>query len=99
MEKLPATYSKYGYEYTQVRRDDSIAVYSFRDEDSKRDLGFEVFRIKHQKETVMPGGGVIPEKEAVPSASLWGQYGYTVRTMDQAEDKIKILKTVRKNKD
>lgn len=91
MQILPTSFSKSGYDYEQVWRQGDIAIYACKDEESDRLLCYDVFEIKKQKETVMPGGSVIPAKEVVPSPSLWGVAGFSCSSMRAAQERVDFL--------
>lgn len=97
MEPLPLAYSKNSYNFVQVFREDDIAIYEQIEPENNRLIGYEVFRVKKQKESTMPNGLVIKAKETPPSASEWGQYGFTVYTLDQAMAKVEVLKSKKKS--
>lgn len=82
MKTLPTEFSKDGFNYAQVQRTDSTAIYS----QSKhgRILGYEVVKIRRLPPKTLPSGTVLPEREGYPSSESWGADGFTCMTLADA---------------
>lgn len=91
MEPISTTYRKNNYEFKQVNRTGDVAIYEQREPSNNRLLGYEVFIIQHQKESILPNGLKVQAKEVTPSASSWGNLGYTVANLEQAYVKRDVL--------
>lgn len=89
MEALQAEYRKNGYNYSQVYRDDMVAIYEQRDKD--RLIAYEVCEII-TAEAGEVFGKMIGEREKLPSTEQWGKKAFTVRTLEQAHKKADEMK-------
>lgn len=86
MRPLPTTYSKSGYDYTLLDRVADVAMFS--QALAGRVIAYEVVVVQYHKATVIMGKPV-PEREGVPSAEQWGSAGWTLRTPEEARDKMR----------
>lgn len=97
MVKLKETYNKNGFIHNLVWRDEKYAITKLLDEDSKKFVCFEVFRIKIRESGPKNSMAEYP-RESTPSNESWGKLGFSVYTMQDAFDKIAIMKNKTKNK-
>lgn len=96
MVLLKAETTKPGYNLKQKWRDGHYAVYELTDNETGKFVCLEVFKIKI-RETGPPQSKSEYPRESIPHDEAWGRDGYTVYTMEQAQEKINIMKQ-RKNK-
>jgi hypothetical protein len=93
MKKLPDTFEKNGLNYKMVERNDKAVIYQqFNAENLP--IGYEVFRVKIQKETDMVLNGVsvhLEEKEALPSNESFGLWAWGYDTLPMAIAKFMEL--------
>ena len=91
MKQLETTFKKNSFIHNIVWRDADYAITKLTDPDTGRFVCFEAFKIRKKPESKL-GGRVLPASEITPSNEQWGKYGYTVYTLEQAHNKINILK-------
>lgn len=86
---LEKEYIKYGYKFTQVKREGLVAIYKQEDDESGSFIGYEVFEII-EKEAGFAGPKKYPQpaKELVPNTELWGSRAFSCWTLEQAEEKF-----------
>jgi hypothetical protein len=72
--KLPKIFCKHGNEYRQIDRRGMVAIYGLYRGGVLRD--YDVVIIQNRAACFL-GGRFIPAKEAYPSASQWGIFGWT----------------------
>jgi hypothetical protein len=65
-----------GHVLTQVLREKSIAIYA-RSRPNREPHELELVVIRVKPESRLPNGTVVPEREAYPSNSEWGQFGWS----------------------
>lgn len=89
MEPIPDYYTKDGFDHQLVSRHGNFAIYQ---KEKPEIVGFEVIRIKYQKENYNPSIGVTySEKETIPPTSEWGMNGWSYTTEDRAREKVTAL--------
>jgi len=92
MKILPQQFKKTGFQFTQVKRDGLIALFSKRKPQHSKD-NFEVVMIQQHGEYFI-GGVTIPAREALPSSNSWGRDGFTYTTLDAAQKKFDQLMAI-----
>lgn len=97
MELLPIEYKKYGYTHKQITREGDVAIYSQASEGSIEPIAYIVFIVQKQAASNIYGRDY-PPKEIVPGNSLWGNYGYTCRTIERANVRMEEFKIRIKNR-
>jgi len=90
MKTIPQTFTTPGYQHQLVRRSDDIAIYSQLHKETGNIIAYEIMVVrKAQKAGVTHFGGVVSiGDENLPTARTWGQDGWTVRTLADAERKF-----------
>jgi len=91
MVKLKNEYRKNGYDHTILWRDDEYAISKLCDDETGKQVCLEVFKIIIKK-TPPPKSTSEYPREATPRDEEWGKYGYTVYTMEQAHEKIDMMR-------
>ena len=91
--KLPENFTYRNFRYTQIERENNIALFSVENDvpiESKDYFFFyEVIRIKKQQahSTVIQGNEVFyPAKEIYPGDKDWGLSGWTFRDFSEARE-------------
>jgi hypothetical protein len=79
---------KNGFEYVQVKRGRSWAIYEQKREG--RVIAYEVFRIKTRKAGKVFGKWQ-PEREALPGKEEFGKTAWTVSTLTKAFRYVKFI--------
>src|SRR5262245_36962062 len=72
------------FTYTQLHREGMIALYAQQHKGGGSPR-FEVVILRHMPASTLPSGATLPEREAYPRSSQWGQYGWTFHTREEAE--------------
>lgn len=82
-KQIEQTFSRKGYQYSQIERVDNVCIYSYTAEGTDRHAGYEVVRLY-----VDPSG-----KEYFPGSTLWGIKGWTFMPsqLDTAKAKFKTV--------
>jgi hypothetical protein len=91
MKTLERVYNKNGYEHHLVWRDEDYAITEIKDPETSRVVCYECFKIKFRKEHSIKGK-LMPASETCPGNEEWGTHGYSVYNLQQAIDKINLLK-------
>jgi hypothetical protein len=84
MLMLPYAFDDATFRYVQVSRVGMLAIYRQTHKAGLVDR-YEVVKIRIRPAHTWPDGHTTPEHEAYPGASSWGQLGWTVRTLPEAE--------------
>ena len=88
-------FRKYGDDFKQEFRDGEYAIYS-RTSEGREKPSYEVIILRPQKETVS-FGRVFPAKEAYPTSSQWGTFGWTIPdSMEAAMSRLRAEQHKRK---
>lgn len=91
MVKLKEIYNKNGFIHNLIWRDEEYAITRLIDEDTKKFVCFEAFKIKIRESG--PGNSTAEyPRESTPSNEAWGKYGFSVYTEDEAKNKIELMK-------
>ena len=95
MKKLEKSFTKKGYRYSQMWRNEKFAIY-LRENDVPSDAAdyyyyYELIRIKKRKKTVVLCGMVLPPSEVYPADKDWGTIGWTFFSLIEAERKLNEL--------
>jgi hypothetical protein len=93
MKKLETKFSKKGFNYTQVTRKGSFAIYQQQNNKIKNSSkNYEVVEIKSHNGYEI-GGSKIAAAEVYPGSSQWGLLGWTYSDLKSAENRFnKLLK-------
>jgi hypothetical protein len=77
MKALETEFSFSGHWLRQIWRKNDVAVYerSLDKENPAHELELVIIRVK--PEAKLPTGETVPEREAYPSSSEWGRYGWS----------------------
>ncbi len=87
MKILPLEFVKRGFLHKQLKRHKNVALYS-RQKGSF--LHYEVIKVqKHEAYFMM--GVEIPAAENFPSCDQWGELGWTMLTLEKAEEKFREI--------
>jgi len=87
MQLIPENFTENGYKYTQIKRDGMLAIYK---REKLHHFDFEVVKI-HVQQAREAFGKSYPTKEMYPTASGWGQTGFTCVTINRANAKFDEL--------
>lgn len=87
MKRLPEIFQKNGYEHSVIWRDSDYCITEVKDIDTKKLYCYEAFEIQKYKETEIKGK-TIEAREATPPNEAWGEKGYTVHNLIEAQLKI-----------
>lgn len=90
MVRLENKYAKYGYVFELIKREGSVAIFSQKDEDSGKIYAYEVFEIKVYPESEIYGKKY-PARESPPATGQWGNNAFTVHTLEQAEERMRLI--------
>lgn len=82
MTQYPTQFRKNSWSYRQLKRTGNVALY-----EQGGGCAYEVIRIKQNPERTIKGN-VIPPHEAGPGDSEWGRNGWTLATIQRAEEKF-----------
>ena len=77
-----------GFNYGQIGREGDLAIFEQRWRDSEN-VCYEVARIRRLEAKTFPNGKSSPAREAYPSSAAWGDFGWTVTTLDAAFAKLR----------
>lgn len=91
MEKLKEQFRKHGYDYSMVNRSDIAAI--FQQSDAGKVIAFEVIKVRISK-ACHTFGKDYPEREIYPGDNEWGLYGWTYKTLADAQARFNQLNTV-----
>ncbi len=89
MQELEIAFRRNGYDYEQMTRSRSTAIYQQTDPDSG-DIWYEVIKITIREENNFKGR-VFPRRERYPSSEDWGRLGWTFKDRQNAEAKYQEL--------
>jgi len=81
-----------GFNYRQIAREGDVAIYEQRWRDSEN-VCYEVVRIRRHEAKTFPDGKSSPAREACPASAAWGDFGWTVTTLDAAYEKLRALRS------
>jgi hypothetical protein len=90
LRPLPLTLAHSGYTLTQVKRNDTAAIY----EKTKPGIKptWEVIRIRHEKAKIHPfSKAELPDREAYPRDEEWGTHGWTYTNIEDARTRFETL--------
>lgn len=90
---LPKHISRWKSKWTQIQREGDLTIYTqvFKGEENEV-VYFNTMWVRRRAEKVWPNGQVTPAREALPTESEWGLYGWTYTTLKHAEAKFKEAK-------
>lgn len=91
MKKLAASFTKKGFEYTQVKRKGNFAIYKQKNVKVENPTPrYEVVEIKSHNGYEI-GGSKIAAAEVYPGSSQWGILGWTHLDLESAEKRYNKL--------
>jgi len=96
MVKLKTEMTRPGYAMKQKWRDDRYAVYELTDADTGKFVCLEAFKIRVRKNGPPQSKSEYP-RESIPHDEAWGKDGFTIYTMEQAQEKINFMKNKKNN--
>jgi hypothetical protein len=88
MKPLPLHLHRNGVFYDQIQRTDSAALYSLRNNQGGRIIGFDVFRVRLMGTSIFQGK-TIPPYEQFPGNSAFGSSAWSFSTKEAALEKFK----------
>ena len=95
MKKLEKSFTKKGFRYSQMWRNDKFAIYLQENNVSSDADNFyffyELIKIKKRIKTVVLFGVEIPPSEVYPADKDWGAVGWTFFGLNEAEGNINEL--------
>jgi hypothetical protein len=91
MQLLKTSFTLPGFQYTQVWRNGSFAIYEQRTKQVSAYLRYEVVRIRIRKAQTLPGGKDLPEREVYPRSEAWGHDGFTCHSLAEARVLVDTL--------
>jgi hypothetical protein len=91
MKQLPQILTKNIFTYTQIRRNEKVAIYEQRISENQRLVGHEVFVIPKYEDREI-AGVFIPAHEGYPGDNAFGVYAFsTGMDMERAFAKFDLL--------
>jgi hypothetical protein len=78
LKALPLSFKRDGFFYRQIWRQKDIALYQYGLRPA-----YELVIIRIQEEHFLPNGALIARREAYPSSSQWGKYGWSFGPKDR----------------
>lgn len=93
MKPLEQIFRKNGFDYQQVWRDEDYAIYE--QWDGEKLIAYEVFKT-NKNEAREIAGVAIAASESVPGNKQWGTNAWTVYTLEEAQGKVDMMKSNRK---
>ena len=82
IKPLPKEISRWQSKWTQLLRRKDLVLY--KQESKEGALHYNVMWVRRRKEKVWPNGKVTPAREALPTESEWGLYGWTYTELETA---------------
>ena len=77
MKAIETEFGFAGHRLRQIWRKEHVAVYERSRDKTKPPHELELIIIRIEPESRTPTGSIVPEREAYPSSSLWGLYGWS----------------------
>jgi hypothetical protein len=90
MQTIDTHFTERGFQYAQIAREGMVALYS-QTHTASGVVRYETVRLHIQAEHTWPNGTTTPEKEAYPSATVWGRRGWTFFTLADAQTQMQAL--------
>jgi len=95
MKKLEKSFTKKGFRYSQMWRNDKFAIY-LQENNVPTDADdyyfyYELIRIKKRRKPVVMFGVELPPSEIYPVDKDWGSIGWTFSSLKEAERKLNEL--------
>ena len=78
MKKLPLKFTRWGFEFTQMKRTPNVALYMQKNLETGI-VHFEIVRPLIKRADTTLRGVVYPAGEYYPSSELWGVMGWTTK--------------------
>jgi hypothetical protein len=92
MRKIPASFTRKGYEYRQISRTGDIAIYEQASDTTKWYDVVVITKHKESKRIIQGKERTFQATEVYPSDSQWGAMGWTYYTLQNAQVKANELK-------
>lgn len=88
MTHLPTTFRREGWDFTRVMRHGKLALYR-----KQRGVvqSWEVVRVQHRPDTLLPDGRHLPAHECFPRTRDWGILGWTFMSEEAGRAKLLAL--------
>ena len=90
IKPLPERLFRRGVHYSQVKRTESVALYSLSYQSGGRIIGFDVFKVHRIGERAFRGK-IIPPYEQFPLNTDYGRSVFSFTTLQAAEEKFLAL--------
>ena len=91
MRPLDTSFTDRSYTYTQVEREGDLAIFQQQHKENPQVIRYEVVRIRRRAAQTLLDGTTVPDREAYPSSSSWGIYGWTCRSLEDARQMMRQL--------
>ena len=86
---IPETFRKYNSNFRLIKREGDVVIY-VRGEGGPAEQ-YEVMKVRRHEGLHFAGGVATAPSEYLPSASEWGDKGFTFKTLPEAESRMSIL--------
>jgi hypothetical protein len=87
---LAKEFRRGGFNYRQIHRQGSFAIYRQTWKGDKHSAAFEVIRVR-QRDCFLIGGRFVEPAEIYPKSEAWGLDGFTFTEKDAAFEKLRDL--------
>jgi hypothetical protein len=91
MKTLADQFTRAGFHYQLVKREKDIACYSQNSISADVIVGYEVIRVQHREEELLPDGTLIEAGEYIPPTSVWGRLARTFYSLERAMEEFNEL--------
>ena len=91
MKKLQNQYSRRGFLYDLIHREQDIVLCSQTSKITNRVTGYEVFKVQSHDGRIAPNGLFVEPSEFPPSDEQWGRLGWSYYTQEKALKKFDEL--------
>lgn len=81
-----------GFHYELIEREGTVAVYAQKYAENSEPIAYEIIRIQVAGNETFKGK-YLPPYERVPSPSMWGRYGWSYHSLEDAMKKFDELVT------
>ncbi len=88
MIPLPETFRADRYDFKMMLREGRFAI--FRKTKGEAIQSYETVVVRECKEHTWPNGQTTPAHEVMPGNELWGLYGWTYATLEQAQNRMAL---------
>lgn len=91
MRKLNNQYSRRGFNYDVLQREQDIVLSTQTLKNSDRVIGYEVFKVQSHNGRIAPNGIFVDPAEFPPSDEQWGRLGWSFYAKEKAIKKFNQL--------